>query len=50
MDIFTHTLEQKIPLAVQVDLTRQCNLHFIHCCIEERGDIDKGDEEKSLGI
>ncbi len=36
MDIITYTLEKKIPIAVQLNLTRQCNLRCIHCCVGKK--------------
>ncbi|MEW6382171.1 MAG: radical SAM protein [bacterium] len=36
MDIISYTLEKKIPIAVQMNLTRKCNLHCIHCCVGKR--------------
>ncbi|MEW5803151.1 MAG: radical SAM protein [bacterium] len=36
MNIVAYSLENKIPIAVQVNVTRQCNLHCIHCCVGKR--------------
>jgi radical SAM protein with 4Fe4S-binding SPASM domain len=36
MNIITYALEKKIPIAVQLNLTRQCNLQCIHCCVGKR--------------
>ncbi len=43
MDILAHTMEKKIPFAVQINLTRRCNLRCIHCCVEKR------DGERRIG-
>ncbi len=53
MDIITHTLEKKIPFAVQFNLTRRCNLRCIHCCVGKRnGSIGnrKGETDQELGL
>jgi AdoMet-dependent heme synthase len=48
MDIITYTLEKKIPIAVQLNLTRQCNLRCIHCCVGKR-DNENENEKKLSG-
>jgi len=42
MNIITYSLEKKIPIFIQFNLTRRCNLRCVHCCLED-GEKPEGD-------
>lgn len=48
MDILAHTLKKKIPFLAQFNLTGNCNLNCLHCCVRNR-DGEKGKDRNNSG-